>query len=457
MSAQLSVIEPATETVLATVPRAGVEETDAAVAAAVRALPAWRALAPGERARILYVLANTLADHLEELAVLEARNAGKAIGDARGEMGMVVDTFRYYAGAPERLLGDTIPVAGGQAFTVREPVGVVGLITPWNFPLTIASWKLAPALAAGNTVVLKPAELTPLTAMRFAELALEAGVPDGVVNVVVGPGSTCGQRLVEHPDVAKIAFTGSTEVGRSIAAGAAATIKRVTLELGGKSANVIFADADLEAAAAAAPLAVFGNAGQDCCARSRILVQDGALDRFMELLEVAVKALRVGDPLDEQTQMGPLISAAQRETVSSFLDGQAPVAFQGSAPEGPGFWFAPTVLSPVKPNDRVAQEEVFGPIAAVIPFADEAEAVRLANASIYGLSGSIWTRDGARALRVARAVQTGVLSINANTSVRVSTPFGGFKQSGYGRELGPHALEAYTELKTIYYATEEQR
>ncbi|MGD1055840.1 MAG: aldehyde dehydrogenase family protein [Solirubrobacteraceae bacterium] len=454
MSGQLSVLEPATETVLAEVARAGIEEVDAAVAAAVRALPAWRALAPGERARILYALANTLAEHLEELAVLEARNAGKAIGDARGEMGMVVDTFRYYAGAPERLLGDTIPVAGGQAFTVREPVGVVGLITPWNFPLTIAAWKLAPALAAGNTVVLKPAELTPLTALRFAELALETGVPEGVVNVVVGPGSTCGQRLVEHPDVAKIAFTGSTEVGRSIAAGAAATIKRVTLELGGKSANVIFADADLEAAAAAAPLAVFGNAGQDCCARSRIIVQESALDRFMELLEVAVKALRIGDPLDEQTQMGPLISATQRETVSSFLDGQAPIAFKGSAPEGPGFWFAPTVLSPVKPSDRVAQEEVFGPIAAVIPFRDEADAVRLANDSIYGLSGSIWTRDGARALRVARAVQTGVLSINANTSVRVSTPFGGFKQSGYGRELGPHALEAYTELKTIYYATE---
>jgi betaine-aldehyde dehydrogenase len=454
LSGQLSVLEPATETVLAEVARAGIEEVDAAVAAAVRALPAWRALAPGERARILYALANTLAEHLEELAVLEARNAGKAIGDARGEMGMVVDTFRYYAGAPERLLGDTIPVAGGQAFTVREPVGVVGLITPWNFPLTIAAWKLAPALAAGNTVVLKPAELTPLTALRFAELALETGVPEGVVNVVVGPGSTCGQRLVEHPDVAKIAFTGSTEVGRSIAAGAAATIKRVTLELGGKSANVIFADADLEAAAAAAPLAVFGNAGQDCCARSRIIVQESALDRFMELLEVAVKALRIGDPLDEQTQMGPLISATQRETVSSFLDGQAPIAFKGSAPEGPGFWFAPTVLSPVKPSDRVAQEEVFGPIAAVIPFRDEADAVRLANDSIYGLSGSIWTRDGARALRVARAVQTGVLSINANTSVRVSTPFGGFKQSGYGRELGPHALEAYTELKTIYYATE---
>src|SRR5580692_5266830 len=454
VSARLSVLEPATEQPLAEIARAGIDDVDAAVAAAVRALPAWRALAPGERARILHALANTLAEHLEELAVLEARNAGKAIADARGEMGMVVDTFRYYAGAPERLLGDTIPVAGGQAFTVREPLGVVGLIVPWNFPLNIAAWKLGPALAAGNTVVLKPAELTPLSALRFAELALEAGVPEGVVNVVVGPGRTCGQRLVEHPDVAKIAFTGSTEVGRSIAATAAAQIKRVTLELGGKSANIIFADADLRAAAAAAPLAVFGNAGQDCCARSRILVQESALERFMDLLEAAVKALRVGDPLDENTQMGPLISAAQRETVSSFLDGQAPVAFRGSAPEGPGFWFAPTVLSPVKPSDRVAQEEVFGPIAAVIPFADEAEAVRLANDSIYGLSGSIWTLDGARALRVARALETGVLSINANTSVRVSTPFGGFKQSGYGRELGPHALEAYTELKTIFYATE---
>jgi acyl-CoA reductase-like NAD-dependent aldehyde dehydrogenase len=448
------VLEPATEGVLAEIARAGVEEVDEAVAHAKAALPAWRALTPGERSRILYALTETIGAHHEELAVLEARNAGKAISDARGEMGMVIDTFRYYAGAPERLLGDTIPVAGGQAFTVREPVGVVALITPWNFPLTIAAWKLAPALAAGNTVVLKPAELTPLTALRFAELAREAGVPEGVVNVVVGPGSRCGQRLVEHPDVAKIAFTGSTEVGRSIATGAAAGIKRVTLELGGKSANVIFADADLEAAAAAAPLAVFGNAGQDCCARSRILVQESALERFMELFEGEVKALRVGDPLDEQTQIGPLISAGQRESVASFLDGQAPVAFSASAPEGPGFWFAPTVLSPVRPSDRVAQEEVFGPIAAVIPFADEAEAVGLANDSIYGLSGSIWTRDGARALRVARAVQTGVLSINANTSVRVSTPFGGFKQSGYGRELGPHALEAYTELKTIFYATE---
>jgi acyl-CoA reductase-like NAD-dependent aldehyde dehydrogenase len=448
------VVEPATEAVLAEVARAGPEEVDEAVARANAALPAWRALTPRDRAEALRELAETLAEHLEELAVLEARNAGKAITDARGEMTMVVDTFRYYAGAPERLLGDTIPVAGGEAFTVREPLGVVGLITPWNFPLTIASWKLAPALAAGNTVVLKPAELTPLTALRFAELARASGLPDGVVNVVVGPGSTCGRRLVEHPDVAKIAFTGSTEVGRSIAAGAAATIKRVTLELGGKSANIVFADADLEAAAAAAPLAVFGNAGQDCCARSRILVQEEALDAFLELLEPQVEALRVGDPLEETTQMGPLISAAQREAVGSFLDGQAPIAFRGSAPEGAGFWFAPTVLAPVKPGDRVAKEEVFGPIAAVISFRDEAEAIRLANDTIYGLSGSIWTRDGARALRVARAVETGVLSINANTSVRVTTPFGGFKQSGYGRELGPHALDAYTEVKTIFYATE---
>jgi betaine-aldehyde dehydrogenase len=454
LSELLTVLEPATEAVLAEIPRASVADVDAAVEHARAALPGWRALTPGDRARSLHALADTLSAHAEELAVLEARNAGKAITDAREEMGMVVDTFRYYAGAPERLLGDTIPVAGGLAFTVREPVGVVGLITPWNFPLTIASWKLAPALAAGNTVVLKPAELTPLTALRFADLALEAGLPAGVVNVVAGPGRTCGQRLVEHPHVAKIAFTGSTEVGRSIAAVAAATIKRVTLELGGKSANVVFADADLQAAAAAAPSAVFGNAGQDCCARSRILVQEQALDEFMALFEREVKALRVGDPLDEATQMGPLISAAQHESVASFLDDGTPVAFRGSAPEGPGFWFAPTVMAPVKISDRVAREEVFGPIAAVIAFRDEEDAIRLANDTIYGLSGSIWTRDGARALRVARVVETGVLSINANTSVRVTTPFGGFKQSGYGRELGPHALDAYTEVKTIFYATE---
>jgi betaine-aldehyde dehydrogenase len=454
VSSTLAVIEPATEAVLEEVPRAGVEELDEAVARAKAAFPAWRAVAPADRAARLRALADALEARHEELSVLEARNAGKPIGDARGEMAMVVETFRYYAGAPERLLGDTIPAAGGQAWTVREALGVVGLITPWNFPLTIASWKLAPALAAGNTVVLKPAELTPLTAVRFAEIALEAGLPEGVVNVVPGPGSTVGRRLVEHPDVAKIAFTGSTEVGRGIAAGAAQTLKRVTLELGGKSANVVFADADLERAAAAAPMAVFGNAGQDCCARSRILVERSALDTFMDVLEEHVEAVRVGDPLDEGTQMGPLISAGQREQVASFVPADAPVAIQGSAPDGPGFWFPPTVLAPVDRDARAVSEEIFGPVAVVIPFRDEAEAVELANDTIYGLSGSVWTRDGAKALRVARAMETGVLSINSNTSVRVSTPFGGFKQSGYGRELGPHALEAYTELKSIYYATQ---
>ena len=449
----LKVIEPATEAILEEIPRAGAEEADAAVARARRRSGAGgRCRRPTAR-RCSTSWRTRWPPSASSSRVLEARNAGKPIGDARGEMEMVVATFRYYAGAPERLLGDTIPVAGGQAFTVREPLGVVGLIVPWNFPLVIAAWKLAPALAAGNTVVLKPAELTPLTALRFVEIAAAAGIPDGVVNVVAGPGSVVGRRLVEHPDVAKIAFTGSTEVGRSIAGGAAATIKRVTLELGGKSPNVVFADADLEAAAAAAPMAVFGNAGQDCCARSRILVERSALDDFMALLEDAVTAIRVGDPLDERTQMGPLISSSQRQAVASFVNGDAPVAIRGSAPEGPGYWFPPTVLCPVDPADRVAREEVFGPVAAVIPFASEDDAVRLANDTIYGLSASIWTRDGARALRVARAIDAGVLSINSNTSVRVSTPFGGFKESGYGRELGPHAVEAYTEVKSIYYAT----
>jgi betaine-aldehyde dehydrogenase len=451
----ISVIEPATEQVLAEIPQAGVDETDAAVARALGAYPAWRAVSARDRSVLLRRLADTIEAHSEELAMLEARNAGKPIGDARGEMAMVVETFHYYAGAPERLLGKTIPVDGGVDMTFREPLGVVGLIVPWNFPLVIASWKVAPALAAGNTVVLKPAELTPLTAIELEKIALEAGLPEGVLNVVAGPGRVAGQRLVEHPDVAKIAFTGSTEVGRGIAQAAAATIKRVTLELGGKSANVVFADADLERAAASAPMAVFGNAGQDCCARSRILVERSALDRFMELFAEQVRGLRVGDPLSEDTQMGPLISAGQLETVSSYVNGDAEVAVRGEAPDGPGYWFPPTVLCPVSNDDRAAREEIFGPVAAVIPFEGEDEAVRLANDTIYGLSGSVWTRDGAKALRVARAIETGVISINSNTSVRVATPFGGFKQSGVGRELGPDALEHYTEVKNVYYATEE--
>ena len=449
----IQVVEPSTAQVMAEVPRAGVEETDAAVAAAKAAYPGWRAVVPGDRALLMLRLSEAISDHLEGLAVLEARNAGKPIGDARDEIGMVAECFRYYAGAPERLLGKTIPVAGGVDMTFREPLGVVGLITPWNFPLVIASWKVAPALAAGNTVVLKPAELTPLTSLELERIALEAGLPEGVLNVVAGPGSVAGQRLVEHPDVAKIAFTGSTEVGRRIAAGAAETIKRVTLELGGKSANVILDDADLDAAARAAPTAVFGNAGQDCCARSRILVERAAMDEFMAALERAVNSIVVGDPLDERTEMGPLISADQRDTVSSYVSADAPVAIRGAAPDGPGFWFAPTVLAPVSNSDRAATEEIFGPVACVIPFEGEAEAVRLANDTIYGLSGSVWTGDGSRALRMARVIETGVLSINSNSSVRVTTPFGGFKQSGVGRELGPDALDHYTEVKNVYYAT----
>jgi betaine-aldehyde dehydrogenase len=447
------VIDPATEEAIAELEQAGVEETDAAVARARAAFPTWRDVAPQDRARLLRRLATLVEEHREELARIESRNVGKPISGARGEVGMVAEVFHFYAGAVDKHHGQTIPVGGGVDMTFREPLGVVGLIVPWNFPLNIASWKLGPALACGNTVVLKPAELTPLSALRLAELALEAGIPQGVVNVVVGKGSVVGQRLVEHPDVAKIGFTGSTEVGRSVMEGAAGTIKRVTLELGGKSANVVFADADLEQAAAAAPYAVFDNAGQDCCARSRILVEASAYDEFLDHLVRATSALRVGDPAEESTEMGPLISAQHRETVASFVDDDAEILYRGDVPDGRGFWF-PCTLVRSSNQDRVAREEVFGPVAAVIPFRDEEDAIRIANDTPYGLSGSIWTRDGARALRVARALETGVLSINSNSSVRVSTPFGGMKQSGFGRELGMHGLDGYSEVKNVYYSTE---
>jgi betaine-aldehyde dehydrogenase len=447
----VTVVNPATEETIATLASAGVAETDAAVARAKAAFPAWRAVSPGDRGRLLRRLATLVEEHHEELARIESDNVGKPIVGARAEVGMVADVFHFYAGAVDKRHGETIPVAAGVDMTFREPLGVVGLIVPWNFPLNISSWKLGPALACGNTVVLKPAELTPLSALRLAALALDAGIPEGVVNVVVGKGSVVGQRLVEHPDVAKVGFTGSTEVGRSVMQGAAGTIKRVTLELGGKSANIVFADADLERAAATAPYAVFDNAGQDCCARSRILVEKSAYDRFADLLVGATRKLKVGDPRSDETEMGPLISASHRETVKSFVE-TAPL-FQGEAPNGSGYWF-PCTLVEATNDDRVAREEVFGPVAALIPFDDEADAIRIANDTPYGLSGSIWTSNGARALRVARAVDTGVLSINSNSSVRVSTPFGGFKQSGFGRELGMHALDGYSEVKNVFYSTE---
>jgi betaine-aldehyde dehydrogenase len=451
----LEVLNPATEEVVERLEPATEGDADAAIARARDAFPAWRDVQPDDRSRLLRRLADALDAEQENLAQLESKNTGKPIGDSRGEMAMVAETFHYYAGMPERLLGDTIPVSGGVDVTFREPLGVVGLIVPWNFPLTIASWKMAPALAAGNTLVLKPAELTPLSALKFERIALEAGIPEGVINVVVGPGSKVGKRLVEHPDLAKVAFTGSTEVGKGIMAGAAGTIKRVTLELGGKSANVIFADADLEKAAASAPVAVFGNAGQDCCARSRILVEKSAFDEFLSLMQPVVESFRVGDPFDEETEMGPLISADHREKVAAYVPEDAPVAIRGEAPEGSGFWYPPIVLAPVSNDDKAAREEIFGPVVAVIPFEDEEDAIRQANDTVYGLSGSIWTENGPRALRVARRMETGVISVNSNTSVRVATPFGGFKQSGVGRELGPHALDYYTEVKNVYLSTED--
>jgi acyl-CoA reductase-like NAD-dependent aldehyde dehydrogenase len=428
--------------------------TDAAVARARAAFAGWRAVAPGDRARLLRRFAAAVDADLERLADLEVRNAGHTIGNARWEAGNVRDVIDYYAGAPERLSGRQIPVSGGLDVTFLEPLGVVGVIVPWNFPMPIAGWAFAPALAAGNTVVLKPAELTPLTALRIAELAREAGLPADVLQVLPGKGSVVGQRLVDHADVAKIVFTGSTAVGRQVLAGAAARIKPVTLELGGKSANVVFADCDLSTAAASAPYGVFDNAGQDCCARSRILVQRSVFDRFLELLEPAVRGVVVGDPAAEGSEMGPLISAGHRERVASYVGPDARVAYRGSVPDGPGFWFPPTVLIPDDPTDRVLREEIFGPVVAVVPFEDEADAIRIANDSEFGLSGSIWTRDVGRALRVSRAIEAGNLSVNSHSSVRYWTPFGGFKSSGLGRELGPDAPLAFTETKNVFIATD---
>jgi acyl-CoA reductase-like NAD-dependent aldehyde dehydrogenase len=451
------VVNPATGTAVATVVLAGVEETDAAIAAAEVAGPAWRAVAPADRSRLLRRFAEVVDGHLEELALLEVANAGHTIRSARWEAGNVRDVLNYYSAAPERLFGRQIPVAGGLDVTFKEPLGTVGIIVPWNFPMPIAGWGFAPAVAAGNTVVLKPAELTPLTALRLGELALEAGLPEGVFTVVAGKGSVAGERFVTHPAVRKVCFTGSPAVGQRIMRGAADRVKRVTLELGGKSANIVFADSDLEKAAATAPYGVFDNAGQDCCARSRILVERSVFDRFMELFEPAVKNVVVADPVQETSEMGPLISSGQRDTVRSFVE-ESPepvdVAFRGEAPAGDGFWYPATVVMPRSTQDRVWQEEVFGPVVAVMAFDDEADAVAKANDTAYGLSGSIWTRDLARAIRVARGVEAGNLSVNSHSSVRYSTPFGGFKQSGLGRELGPDALDAFTEVKNVFISTD---
>lgn len=447
-------INPATEEVLRSVEHADAAAVDDAVDRARAAQRRWARLSPAERATGLRDFAAAVDAHLGELAALEVANSGHPIASAEWEAGHVRDVLNFYAASPERLSGKQIPVAGGLDVTFNEPMGVVGVITPWNFPMPIASWGFAPALAAGNAVLIKPAEATPLTTIRLGELAVQAGLDADLLQVLPGPGAAVGERFISHPGIRKIVFTGSTDVGKRVMSGAAAHVKRVTLELGGKSANIVFADCDLERAAATAPAGVFDNAGQDCCARSRILVQHSVYDRFMELLEPAVAGVVVGDPASRDTEMGPLVSAAHRDKVASYVPDDAPVAFRGTAPTGRGFWFPPTVLTPQR-TDRSVTDEIFGPVVTVLSFDDEQDAIGLANDTSYGLSGSIWTDDLSRALRVSRAIESGNLSVNSHSSVRYSTPFGGFKQSGLGRELGPDAPLHFTETKNVFIAIRE--
>lgn len=459
---KLALVEPATEQPWAEVPAAGPAEVDAAASAAAGAYrgSGWAAPGPKERIAKLLRLAALVRENAESLATLEARNVGKPIAEARGEVLAGARCLEYYAGVASTFGGETIPVAaGGFDYTLRVPVGVVAAIVPWNFPFVMACWKIGPALAAGNAVILKPASLTPLSALELGRLALEAGIPPGILQVITGPGSKIGDHLVSHPRVNKIAFTGETATGTRIMKLAADEMKRVSLELGGKSPNIVFADSDWERAAAAGPAAVFGNTGQDCCARSRVLVEQSIYDRFLEAFVVATKGLKVGDPLDPATEIGPMVSAGQRTSVERYLavarEEGARFRIGGERRPGKGFYLMPTVLDGLPSGSRVCQEEIFGPVASILPFRDEREAVELANDTVYGLSGSLWTRDVERALRVARAVETGVMSVNSNSSVYIEAPFGGFKRSGFGRDLGVEAMRLYTEVKNIHIRVPE--
>jgi betaine-aldehyde dehydrogenase len=456
------VVNPATGKVIATAPQGGKEDVDRAVAAASKAFQdrkGWAAWPAGKRGRTLAKFASLIKQNSEELAQLESRNVGKPIVGARGEVVGASLVFDYYAGAANKVFGETIPVSKpGLDFTLREPIGVVGLIVPWNFPLLMASWKVAPALAAGNTAILKPASYSPLTAIRLGELALEAGIPAGVLNVVTGPGGSAGASIAAHPGIGKVAFTGETTTGQEIMRLASSNVKKISLELGGKSANIVFADADLDKFAAESPYAVFDNCGQDCCARSRILVERSAHDKVVELFAAATRKVKVGDPADDATEVGTLVSQKQRERVMDYItigrDEGAEIVVGGSPPDdaalADGAYLMPTVFDNVTNDMRIAREEIFGPVVAIIPFDTEEEAVRLANDTPYGLSGSIWSRDIGRALRTARGVQAGVLSVNSNSSVHTEAPFGGYKMSGIGRELGMHAIELYTEVKNVF-------